>query len=223
MYSREQVKRRMMVRKDLVIDPVDTELDTFHNYRCPDLVLDRSINEKLIMHGTKPGTVVPILTNGLNERFCGGAFGQGSYLAEEVEKIDQYVDIDAGFDPSSALHKYLYADPKQPDKHPTHCFYAFVCRAVLGKCVHSQDGKNSCPPSAPGNVFIGGVDPSQGRELAVIPNLDPTMGPLHYGTLLVELGGSLARFREFIIFHSDKILPEFLVAYHRTQDGNIVF
>jgi hypothetical protein len=221
--ARDFVKRRVMSRKDLVVDPVRTELDQFHSYACPDLVLDSSINEKLLFHGTKPDTVVPILTNGLNERFCGGLFGQGSYLAEEVEKIDQYVHIDDGFDPSSALHKYLY-DDQSVIRHPTHCFYAFVCRAILGKCVHTQDGVTSCPPSVPGNTFIGGVtDPMQGRELSIIPGLDPGMGPLHYGTLLAEKGVRIARFREFIIFHSDKILPEFLVAFHRTNNGKVVW
>ena len=77
-----------------------------------DLILDAEINEKLLLHGTKPETVLPILANGLNERFCGGLFGHGTYLAEEVEKIDQYVHIDTDFDagsgPRAELHARLY-------------------------------------------------------------------------------------------------------------------
>lgn len=49
----------------------------------------RTINEVFLMHGTRPETVLPILRAGLNERFSGGHFGAGSYLAEVADKINQ--------------------------------------------------------------------------------------------------------------------------------------
>ncbi len=32
---------------------------------------------------------------------------------------------------------------------------------------------------------------------------------------VVEVGAAVKRFREFVIFHSDRILPIYLVAYQR--------
>eukprot|EP00927_Polykrikos_kofoidii_P050445 TRINITY_DN44361_c0_g1_i1.p1 TRINITY_DN44361_c0_g1~~TRINITY_DN44361_c0_g1_i1.p1 ORF type:complete len:682 (-),score=96.35 TRINITY_DN44361_c0_g1_i1:82-1845(-) len=209
--TRQLLKRRLNARSDLDVQPVVSALDVFES---ADLVVDTAMNEKFLLHGTKPETVLPILANGLNERFCGGMFGNGTYLAEEVEKIDQYVSIDADFassGPLADLHERLYGNGSN---HPGKCFYAFVCRALLGCCVHTQNGATSL---AGGDVFVDGSD--AGRELSVIAGTSP---PVHYHTLVAELGAKIFRFREFVVFHSDRILPEFLVAFHRTNGGSVV-
>ena len=53
-------------------------------------------NEAWLLHGCKPEVVWKILQKGLNEKLCQltGAFGAGIYLAEDVEKIDQYTGLD---------------------------------------------------------------------------------------------------------------------------------
>ena len=43
------------------------------------------------------------------------------------------------------------------------------------------------------------------RELSVAKGSKPSM---HYSALVVETGGRVKRHREFIIFHSEQILPE---------------
>ncbi len=52
--------------------------------------LNSDINEVYLMHGTKPGIIINILNQGMNERFCGlgGLFGGGLYFAEDVAKND---------------------------------------------------------------------------------------------------------------------------------------
>ena len=38
---------------------------------------------------------------------------------------------------------------------------------------------------------------------------------VNHHSLLAETGGRIQRFREFIVFHGDRVYPEYLVAYHR--------
>ena len=84
-----------------------------------------------------PDLVMQILQNGMNERFAGSsagtAFGDGSYFADDVGKIDHYVTKDQQYDPSSSLHKKLYHND---DRHPGHVFYGLVCRLTP----HTQQG-----------------------------------------------------------------------------------
>ena len=53
---------------------------------------------------------------------------------------------------------------------------------------------------------------SQQRELALIPRAST---PTHYHSLLAELGGSIARYREFVQFHESRICLEYILAYRR--------
>ena len=36
-----------------------------------------------------------------------------------------------------------------------------------------------------------------------------------YHSMLVEIGGKVKRHREFVVFHSDRIYPEYLLAFNR--------
>ena len=53
--------------------------------KLPGKKLNKKLNEVILLHGTKPETLMPILAQGLNERFCGGLFGAGS-MAERTLK-----------------------------------------------------------------------------------------------------------------------------------------
>ena len=101
--------------------------------------LDQTLNEKWLLHGTKPESVIPILESGLNERLSGGIFGSGIYLAEDAEKIDQYTRPD---EPNIAnpgedleeLRDILYGGGEDSvtrphDGHNGDIFYAFVVAA----------------------------------------------------------------------------------------------
>jgi hypothetical protein len=49
-------------------------------------------------------------------------------------------------------------------------------------------------------------------ELVVVPSTST-----NYHSLVVETGGSIQRFREFVVFHGEYVYPEFVVAYKRVQ------
>ena len=60
----------------------------------PGPALDPHCNEVWLLHGTKPENAVTLIQTGLNERFSNGLFGSGSYLGEQIDKVDQYCTAD---------------------------------------------------------------------------------------------------------------------------------
>merc|ERR1719161_93272 len=59
--------------------------------------LDEEVSELYLLHGTKPDVLMEVLNNGLNERFSGGMFGDGTYFAEDAAKTDNYSTLDVNF------------------------------------------------------------------------------------------------------------------------------
>jgi len=101
--------------------------------------LDCNLNEVYLSHGSKPESILAILSGGLNERFSGGLFGNGTYLAEDVGKNDQYCTYDEGHGAHPELHKLLFDSPGV--EHPGKLLYVFVCRVVLGHAIRTKDGR----------------------------------------------------------------------------------
>lgn len=165
--------------------------------------LDESLNEVYLSHGTKPESLLNILAGGLNERFSGGLFGNGTYLAEDVAKNDQYCTRDEKYGNYKDLHRHLFDLPKA--KHPGDIFYVIFCRVALGHFVRTLDASIDMDDGAQRSVWSKAE-----RELATIKGTQT----LHH-SLLAETGGRIHRFREFIIFHGDRIYPEYVVAYRR--------
>eukprot|EP00927_Polykrikos_kofoidii_P066819 TRINITY_DN62380_c0_g1_i1.p1 TRINITY_DN62380_c0_g1~~TRINITY_DN62380_c0_g1_i1.p1 ORF type:complete len:539 (-),score=52.91 TRINITY_DN62380_c0_g1_i1:158-1774(-) len=168
--------------------------------------VDGSINEVYLSHGSKPESLLAILSGGLNERFSGGLFGNGTYLAEDVGKNDQYCTYDEHHGAHPELHKLLFDDLGL--HHPGKLLYVFVCRVVLGHIIRTKDGVTDLDDASRRSIWS-----SKGRELTTVPKTSP---PLLHHSLLVEVGGKIARYREFILFHGDRIYPEYLVAYLRS-------
>ena len=173
----------------------------------PALLLSEA-NETMLLHGTSPQVLLSILSTGPNERFSGSnagtAFGDGTYFAEDAGKNDQYVALDAHHDSSSELHKRLYAHAHHPGK----VFYLLACRVSLGHHVRTQQfGRAASSMDGGTKIF-----PVSFRELAAVPGVSP---PVHHHSLLAEMGGAIGRYREFIVFHSEYIYPEYLLAYQR--------
>merc|ERR1712129_226808 len=81
------------------------------------------VNEKVFLHGTKPEHVSKIVNSGLNERFSGGLFGKGVYLAEDPSKIDQYCTSGIG-DERTVLEAMLYTNHGllAPSEDVMYCF-----------------------------------------------------------------------------------------------------
>lgn len=88
--------------------------------------MDNDINEVYLSHGSKPDSILAILSGGLNERFSGGLFGNGTYLAEDVAKNDQYCTPDMRHGAHPELHKMLFDDLRVP--HPGGLYYVLDCR-----------------------------------------------------------------------------------------------
>ena len=171
------------------------------------------VNEALLMHGTNAGVLFNILSTGMNERFAGtaagAAYGEGSYLAEDAGKNDQYTKVDPQYDGSSELHKRLYAHGA---RHQGMVFYILVCRVALGHQVRTkQAGRDAVSTDTGRRVF-----PISFRELDTVAGVSP---PVHHHSLLADVMDVGARYREFIVFHSEYIYPEYLLAYQRYEGG----
>eukprot|EP00929_Paragymnodinium_shiwhaense_P118122 TRINITY_DN8983_c0_g1_i1.p1 TRINITY_DN8983_c0_g1~~TRINITY_DN8983_c0_g1_i1.p1 ORF type:complete len:688 (-),score=83.20 TRINITY_DN8983_c0_g1_i1:298-2361(-) len=193
--------------------------------------LRQDINEKLLGHGTKRQLVLPLVSNGLNERYCSAEakFGKGVYLAEDVGKNDQYCEEDDGADSdpeSQEFYKQVYSDcglrhpcsdDSATDPGPGVC-YVLICRAILGTVIQSKDGETCQQTGQP--LW---VDPSLKQELRAVPDSIP---PHPYHSLVMEAkerafaeGYVLYRYREIIIYHGTRVYPQYLIAYRRRRDG----
>ena len=169
------------------------------------------VNEAFLMHGTNAGVLINVLSMGMNERFAGtaagAAYGEGSYLAEDAGKNDQYTKVDSQYDGSSELHKRLYTHGAP---HPGKVFYILVCRVALGHHVRTkQAGRDAKSMDTGRPVF-----PISFRELDTVAGVSP---PVHHHSLLADNLDGGARYREFIVFHSEYIYPEYLLAYQRYE------
>jgi len=170
-------------------------------------------NEAILLHGTSPDRLLELLSTGLNERYsgtnAGTAFGDGIYLAEDVGKTDQYVGADSAYDPSSELHKRLYG---RTVRHPGDVFYVLVVRAALGYPVRTQQ----MGPKATSMDNGAPIFPVNFRELSAVPGVTP---PICHHSLIAELGQVIARYREFVLFHSEYVHIDYVIAYHRCNGG----
>jgi len=137
---------------------------------------------------------------------------QGVYLAEDVGKCDQYCTVDARWAASCELHRRLYG---KHNPHPGNVYYVLCCRVALGyPAITTQTGRTARHRDTGEALF-----PINFRELGPIPGAKP---PTEYHSLIAVTGGSLARFREFVLFHGDHVSPEYLLAYQRRRDGSVL-
>ena len=173
--------------------------------RAPDLKLRRATdrlparlepmaNEVYLLHGTKAGTLLSVLSGGPNERYSGGLFGEGSYFAEDPGKNDQYVYDKAGNNDSRRgshpeLHKLLYAHGQSyPDPSASgyfaNVYYLVLCRVMLGAYAVTVDGVKDRRTGD--DIFAV----SSRRELAHLPGVTPVV---HQHGLIGETGGIVDR------------------------------
>jgi hypothetical protein len=178
-----------------------------------DFTMKAGANEAILLHGTSPERLLELLSTGLNERYsgtnAGTAFGDGVYLAEDVGKTDQYVSADSAYDPSSELHKRLYG---RTMRHPGDVFYVLVVRAALGYPVRTQQkGRKATSMDNLAPIFPIGF-----RELSAVQGVIP---PIYHHSLIAELGSAIVRYREFVLFHSEYVHIDYVIAYHRCDGG----
>jgi hypothetical protein len=105
------------------------------------------------------------------------------------------------------LHKRLYS-PSVP--HPGKVFYILVCRVALGFHVRTRKKDRPFTSAETGQP----VYPVNERELGPVPGIPKPDIPHH--SLLADVL-HIMRYRELLVFHSDYIYPEYLLAYQRFQ------
>lgn len=170
-----------------------------------DITMDPTLNECIALHGTNADVLGQILAHGLDEHYSGRCvvFGNGTYLAEDAGKADQYCKVDVGG--SSTLHKALYPEGTEA---ATDVCYLLVCKVLLGESAVTTDGSTK---EGGGDLW---ADPQTRRELGPVPGSDP---PFAHHSLLVETGDVVTRYREIVLFHHDKALIKYIIAYRRTS------
>jgi hypothetical protein len=192
--------------------------------RVSGFTLSQACNEVILLHGTNPDRLLDLLVQGLNEHYsgtgAGTAFGDGVYLAEDAGKTDQYVSVDSKYDPSNELHKRLYG---RTVPHPGDVFYVLVVRAALGYPVRTQRTLDNSPEAKTHELRAARVKsmdnnapvfPINCRELSAVPDVMPKI--LHH-SLIAELGKHIVRYREFVLFHSEYVHIDYVIAYHRCR------
>ena len=89
-------------------------------------------------------------------------------------------------------------------------YYLLVCRVALGHHVRTKAAGRAATSADDGRP----VFPISFRELAAVPDVTP---PVHYHALLADVLDVGARYREVIVFHSELIYPEYVLAYQRFE------
>ena len=196
--------------------------------RVGGFTLSQACNEAILLHGVNnPDWLLDLLSTGLNEHFsgigAGAAFGDGVYLAEDAGKTDQYVGPDSAYDPRNELHKRLY-DETMP--HPEDVFYVLVVRAALGFPVRTQRALNNSTKARNTHALraarVTSMDdgapifPVSCRELSAVPGVMPK---IFHHSLIAELGKDIVRYREFVLFNSNYVHIDYIIAYHRYNKG----
>lgn len=147
-------------------------------------------------------------------------FGDGNYFADDGAKADQYTRaadtrFETGSNPLAPMHALLYPDGALPAPGVN---YVFLCRVGLGCTIRTKDGKTCLDAgvATSDKLFV----PRKGggrRQLGEIAGCREPKVPYH--SLLAELGGKIARFREMVVFDGARIYPEYLLAYSRVLDS----
>ena len=199
----------------------------------------REINEAYLLHGLPKEHLDKVLfeDSGLDPIYSRGSgrdlFGEGVYMAEDVEKADQYTDGYSGPDKQhgaaglEALHRHLYPSAADhPGPEGGGVCYMLVCRAVRGYAIRtrgrSHANREQCVAIDDGTSETGFCFHDETRkELIHMPkrtNLDGSSAiRFPYHSLVAELGDTIGRFREFVVFHREYVYPEYVVAYRRVR------
>jgi hypothetical protein len=193
--------------------PKESEYDIPQSYQdqmnqLSNKSLDADAGECFLLHGTRPENLHGILFEGHDTALANnGNFGRGIYFAENAAKIDQYSSKDDRYQKGDGnvaqLHEKIYTQCL----HPNNVRYALVCRVLLGRHIRTSNGTTRLEDGKP--AFTN----KEQNELVSLT--DGTMP-----SSLIGVPGELVRtFREFVVFNSDQVYVEYLVAYKRVRSN----
>ena len=119
-------------------------------------------------------------------------------------------NVDAAYKQEAELHSLHDLLYESAAEHPGDVCYLLFCRVVLGYSLRTQQPCNHGPlgrgvamddgSTEDGTVFAT----RRHKELKALKDSEP---PLHHHSLLVELGGRIHRYREFVVFHGELVYP----------------
>jgi len=121
----DYARRRECLRTQLAQDDLLSNVVTAA--ASPELgQTERSCNEFLLFHGTKPSAVSSIIENDFMLKLAGShrgtLYGAGLYFAERSSKADEYAEDD-----KSGIYRGLYA--------------MLLCRVTLGRSLYTDEGR----------------------------------------------------------------------------------
>jgi serine/threonine protein kinase len=102
----------------------------------------QDVNEAFLLHGLPSDILHKVVKSGFNQNYsganAGSLFGDGCYLAQDIEKADQYTnEAESSYDDSNELHGMLY--PGGASDHPGNVCYALICRVALGYSIRTRE------------------------------------------------------------------------------------
>ena len=87
-----------------------------------------------------------------------------------------------------------------------------MVRAALGYPVRTQQ----TGPKATSMDNREKIFPVSFRELSPVPDVTPE---IYHHSLIAEPGKAIARYREFVLFRSEYVNIDYVIAYHRCNGG----
>ena len=111
-------------------------------------------------------------------------------------------------------HIPFLARPRGRHRHQYGVFYMLVCRVTLGYSCRTR--------AAHVNMDTGGAVFTRNAKQLGQCHLMPDGRSFEYHSLVAETGGLLDRYREFIVYDKQFIVPMYLIAYHRLRKGESV-
>lgn len=179
--------------------------------------LIRDCNEEYLLSAIEPGELLTVASSGMNERHKEGLYyGRGLFFADDIVKADMdQTKADAAYGGFPELHRRLF--PKDGEfefpEPPAKLFYVTLCRMLVGFPMRvglNHDGKQKVMevldfPGSPAYAT------NHRSELAFIPDTEPG---IHFHSMLAEQS-ILAKYRDFVQFHSTRAYPEYVIAYTR--------
>ena len=101
----------------------------------------QDVNEAFLLHGLPNNVLALVVANGFNPNYAGSnagsLFGDGCYFAQDIEKVDQYInEAEPCYDGSNSLHRTLY--PGGAADHPGNVCYALICRVAMGYSIRTR-------------------------------------------------------------------------------------
>jgi len=201
---------RKMIIRDRHSGTVENTPSSLHLIKYPPLValLDKTVNEYYMFHGTKEEIATIITKDGFNERVAkeGGMFGFAAYFADRSSKSNQYIPCTTcGKGAIGAI--YTKCDCKPENIKEPYCM--LISRVILGNpfiCIDYDE------------ELFKSKDKENG-PLKVLETKEQKMFDSVFAeTKAIGNGKTSLQYREVAIYDPGQCYPEFIVYFRRLAE-----